>query len=116
VWCKKSGDIARIWYGDNDKWTLSELLLDIEKTTDETQICRPHNEVKAKKSKEVGASKQEWVQCDKCEKWRRVSPQIPDLCRRLAGCLVLQHEYLGHESSIVYCPQRQVKKGNLKAA
>ena len=28
----------------------------------------------------------------------------PDLCQRLAGCLVLQHEYLGHESGIVYCP------------
>jgi len=25
-------------YGGNDKWTLSELLLDIVKTTDETQI------------------------------------------------------------------------------
>ena len=25
---------------------------------------------------EVDASKQEWVQCDECEKWRRVSPQI----------------------------------------
>ena len=32
---------------------LSELLLDIEKTTDETQICHPHNEDKAKKSKEA---------------------------------------------------------------
>ena len=28
---------------------------------------------------------------------------------------VLQHEYLGQESSIVYCPRRQVKKINLKA-
>jgi hypothetical protein len=63
-------------YGDNDKWTLSELLLDIEKTTDETQTCCPHNEDKAKKSKEVGTPKQEWLQCDKCEKWRRVSPRI----------------------------------------
>ena len=32
---------------------LSELLLDIEKTTDETQICHPHIEDKAKKSKEA---------------------------------------------------------------
>ena len=39
-------------------------------------VHRPHNEVKAKKSKEVGASKQEWVQCDKCGKWRRVTSQI----------------------------------------
>ena len=63
-------------YGDNFKWTLSELLLDIEKTIDETKICRPHNEDKAKKSEEVGASKQEGVQCDKCGKWRRVTSQI----------------------------------------
>ena len=64
-------------YGDNDKWTLSELLLDIEKkTTDESQICRPHNEDKAKKSKEVDAPKHGWVQCEKCEKSRRVSPRI----------------------------------------
>ena len=84
---------------------MDELLLDIEKTTDETQICRPHNEDKAKKSKEVGASKhkQEWVQCDMCEKWRRVSPQIsagdlPDVwyCsmntwdKNLASCTVLE--------------------------
>jgi hypothetical protein len=49
-------------YGDNDKWILSEFLLDIiEMTTDETQTCCPHNEDKAEKSKEVGASKQEWV-------------------------------------------------------
>ena len=48
--CKKSG-IARMWW----QWQidLSELLLDIEKTTDETQICHPHIEDKAKKSKEA---------------------------------------------------------------
>ena len=63
-------------YGDNDKWILSEFLLDIETTTDETQTRCPHNEDKAEKSEEVGASKQEWVQCDQCEKWRKVHPQI----------------------------------------
>ena len=90
-------------YGDNFKWTLSELLLDIEKTIDETNFCRPHNEDKAKKSEEVGASKQEWVQCDKCGKWRIVSPRIsaddlPDVwyCsmntwdRNLASCTALE--------------------------
>ena len=63
-------------YGDNDKWILSEFLLDLETTTDETQTRSPHNEDKSEKSKEVGASKQEWVQCDECEKWRKVPPGI----------------------------------------
>ncbi len=92
-------------YGDNDKWILSEFLLDIETTTDETQTRCPHNEDKAEKSEEVGASKQEWVQCDQCEKWRKVHPQIsadnlPDVwnCsmntwdKNLASCSAAEEE------------------------
>ena len=92
-------------YGDNDKWILSEFLLDIETTTDETQTRCPHNEDKAEKSEEVGASKQEWVQCDQCEKWRKVHPQIsadnlPDVwnCsmntwdKNLASCTAAEEE------------------------
>jgi hypothetical protein len=37
---------------------------------------RPRNEDRIKKSKDVDAPKQEWVQCEKCEKWRRVPPRI----------------------------------------
>ena len=38
----------------------------------------------------------------------------PDLCQQLAGCLVLQHEYLGHESGIMYYPRRQLILRQLK--
>jgi hypothetical protein len=37
---------------------------------------RPRNEDRVKKTKDVDAPKQEWVQCEKCEKWRRVPPRI----------------------------------------